>query len=366
MRILDRYIIKSVISIFFTCVFVFLFLYVIIDILSTLEDILKHHFEILLLIKYYLLYLPIMFVQVAPFACLLSTLYTLGRLNHNNEIIAMRSSGLSIFQISKDIIVFGLLISFLVFWINDRFVPGALATTQRIRAQVTEGSKRTKDQKAETINNLCLYGLRNRLFFINKFQTATSTMEGIIILEHDEHQNLMKKIVANRGTYQDGLWKFYQSITYDFDLNGQIIHEPQYMEEEIMSISETPKDFMTQRQRTDNMSIAQLEDYIWKLSKSGANSVIRSLKVDLYERYTSPFINVIIIILGIPFSLIMRRRATGISSIGICIMVGFLYYILDAVCIAFGKGGVLPPVISVSLSHIIALALGTYLIASMP
>jgi lipopolysaccharide export system permease protein len=278
----------------------------------------------------------------------------------------MRSSGLSIFQISKEIIVFGLLISFLVFWISDRFVPQALATTQRIRAQVTEGSKKIKDKQPETINNLSLYGLKNRLFFINKFHTATSTMEGVIILEQDEHQNLMKKIVANKGIYQDGLWRFSQSITYDFDLNGQIIHEPQYMEEEIMSIPETPKDFVNQRQRTDNMSIAQMEDYIWKLSRSGANSVIRSLNVDLYVRYASPFRNVIIIILGIPFSLIMRRRATGISSIGICILVGFLYYILDAVCIAFGKGGILPPVIAASLSHVIALTFGTYLIASMP
>jgi lipopolysaccharide export system permease protein len=366
MRILDRYIIKSVVTIFFTCVFLFLFLYIIIDVLSTLEDILKHRYDIQILIRYYLLYIPIMFVQVAPFACLLSTLYTLGRLNHNNEIIAMRSSGLSIFQISKEIIVFGLLISFLVFWISDRFVPQALATTQKIRAQVTEGSKKSKEKKAEVISNLSLYGLKNRLFFINKFHVATGTMEGIIILEHDEHQNLTKKIVANKGVYQDGLWKFYQSITYDFDLNGQIIHEPQYMEEEIMSVPETPRDFVNQRQRMDNMSIAQMEDYIWKLSRSGANSVIRNLKVDLYVRYMSPFRNVIIILLGIPFSLIMRRRATGLSSIGICILVGFLYYILDAVCIALGKGGILPPLVSASLSHVIALIFGTYLIASMP
>ncbi|MCX5709768.1 MAG: LptF/LptG family permease, partial [Candidatus Omnitrophica bacterium] len=359
MRILDRYLLKSVVTIFISCVFAFLFLYVVIDVLSTLEDILKHHFQIWLLVKYYLLYMPIMFVQVAPFACLLSTLYTLGRLNHNNEIIAMRSSGLSIFQITKDIIIFGLLVSFLVFWINDRFVPGALITTQKIRTQVTEGSTKIKDKKQETITNLSLYGLNNRLFFVNKFLTATNTMEGIIILEHDEHQNLMRKIVANKGVYQDGLWRFYQSITYDFDLNGQIIQEPIYMEEEIMSIPETPKDFVSQRQRTDNMSIAQLEDYIWKLSRSGANTVIRNLKIDLYQRYTTPFTNVIIILLGIPFSLIMRRRATGISSIGISILVGFLYYVLDAVCIAFGKGGILPPVLSASLSHIIAVIFAT-------
>ena len=109
MRILDRYILKSVIYIFLSCIFAFLFLYIIIDILSTLEDILKHHTTLILLVRYYISNLPNMFVQISPFACLLSTVYTFSKLNHNNEIIAMRSSGLSILGIAKNVLLFGLL-----------------------------------------------------------------------------------------------------------------------------------------------------------------------------------------------------------------------------------------------------------------
>lgn len=366
MRILDRYILKSAVLIFISCIFIFLFLYCIIDVLTNLEDILKHRVELSILVQYYLYFLPIMFAQVSPFACLLSTLYTFGRLNHNNEIIAMRSSGLSIFQITKTVILFGLLVSLFAFWVNDRLVPKSLAITQQRREQFSEGSKKQKEKKQETINNLCMYGLKNRLFYINKFYPATNTMEGIVILEHDEHQELIRKIVANRGVYHEGLWRFYQSITYNFDKNGQIIEEPLYLEEEIMPISETPHDFISQRQRIDFMTIAQLEDYIWKLSRSGATTVIRNLKVSLYQRYASPFTNLVIILLGIPFSLIMRRRATGISSIGVSILVGFLYYILEAVSIAFGMGGILSPILAASASHIIALVFSLYLINSLP
>lgn len=366
MRILDRYILKSVVLIFVSCIFIFLFLYCIIDLLTTLEDILKQHIQLSVLVEFYLYYLPIMFVQVAPFGCLLSTLYTFGRLNHNNEIIAMRSSGLSILQITKSVIIFGLLVSLFSFWVNDRLVPKSLAITQKIRTHINEGTKKTKEKKEEVIGNLCMYGLRNRLFFVNKFYTATNTMEGIVILEHDEHQNLIRKIVANKGVYQDGLWKFYQSITYNFDKNGQIIDEPQYLEEEITAIPETPHDFISQRQKLELMTISQLEDYIWKLSRSGASTVIRNLKVNLYQRYASPFTNLVIILLGIPFSMIMRRRATGVSSIGVSILVGFLYYILDAVSMAFGMGGVLPPLLAASASHIIALTFSLYLISSLP
>ncbi len=366
MRILDRYTLKSIIYIYISCIFVFLFLYVVIDLLSNLDEVLKHQATLALLARYYFTYLPIMFVQVSPFACLLSTVYTFGKLNHNNEIIAMRSSGLSIFAIARNSLIFGLLISLAVFWVNDRFVPVSSAENQKIKIQIEEGTSKIKQKKKEAIINLTLYGLRNRLFFINRFVPSTKTMEGITILEQDEHQNLTKKIIATRGVYQDGLWKFYQSITYRFDENGQVIDEPGYQEEEIMSIPETPENLASLRQKPEQMSIRQLQDYIWVLSKSGATSVIRNLKVDLYQRFISPFTSIIIIFLGIPFSLLMRKRATGMASIGISIIVGFLYYVLDAICLAVGKSGLIMPLLAASLSHIVMLSGSLYLISRLP
>ena len=366
MRILDRYILKSALGIFIGCLLLFFFLYIIIDVFSHLDEILKQRVNIAMLLEYYLSYLPIIFVQVSPMTCLLAVLYTFGKLNRDNEIIAMRASGLSILQIAKTVIIFGFIVSIFVFWINDKFVPQSLSLTEKTKDQMESGTKKMKEKESEVLNNLCMFGLRNRLFFINKFSPATNTMEGIIILEHDEKQNITKKIVANKGVYKEGLWRFYQSITYNFDENGQIIEEPQYLAEEVMIIPETPREFLTQRQRPDFMTIAQIDDYIWKLSKSGAVTVIRNLKVDLYQRFTMPFTSLIIILLGIPFALRMKKRATWLSSIGLSLMMGFLYYVLNAVSIAFGKAGILTPIFSASLSHTIAFLAAAYFIRTTP
>ncbi|MFH0913551.1 MAG: LptF/LptG family permease [Candidatus Omnitrophota bacterium] len=366
MRILDRYILKSVLALFFQCLLTFIFLYVIIDVFSHLDEILKQQVSLYILGQYYLAYLPMIFVQVAPIACLLSTLYTFGTLNRNNEIIAMRSAGLNIFQVTKTVLIFGLITSAIVFWVNDKFVPSSIALTERIKNQMESSTKKISGQEEEVANNLSMYGLKNRLFFVNKFSLPTNTMEGIIILEHDERQNITKKIVANKGVYQDGLWKFYQSVTYNFDENVQIIGEPEYLEEEIMDIMETPQDFLKQLLRPDYMNIAQLDDYIWRLSNSGASTVIRNLKVDLYQRFTSPLTSIIIILLGIPFSMMMKKRAMGMSSVGLAMMLGFLYYVFNAISIALGKAGLLMPVLAVSLSHIVAILSALYLISKLP
>ena len=86
MCILDRYIFKSLLGIFFGCLLAFLFLYIIIDIFSHLGDILQQHITFSLLFQYYSAYVPIIFVQIAPFVCLLATMYTFSNLNKNNEM----------------------------------------------------------------------------------------------------------------------------------------------------------------------------------------------------------------------------------------------------------------------------------------
>ena len=363
MRILDRYITDTMIKVFLGCIIIFAGLYIIIDIFSHLDEILKHKLDLIILKDYYLWYLPIIFVQIAPVACLLATLYTLGNLARHNEIIAMRTSGLSVPQIAHSMVLFGIVISIFVFLVNEKISPGALNRVEAIKLQKENPAKENK--RAETIENLSMYGLKNRLFFVNRFSLLDNSMEGITILEQDEHQNLTRKIVANRGVWENGLWKFYRSLSYSFDSEGKLKDNPRYMEEEIMDISEAPADFLSQRRHPEVMNIPQLEKYIFRLSGSGAESIVRNLKVDLYNRFTSPFTSLIIILVGIPFALKIKGRVTTLSSFGISFGLGFLYYALNAIAIAAGKAGFLPPLLAASLGHIVFLFLSIYLILDL-
>ena len=368
MRILERYILKSVCTIFFSCLFTFFFLYVIIDLFSHLDMILKQAVSLDVLRRYYASYLPIIFIQVAPISCLLASLYTFARMNKENEIIAMRSSGLSILRISRIVIVFGLLISLAVFWINDKMVPKAMLISQQMQEQMESDSAKAIQNKnsPQVINDFTVYGLHNRLFYINKFYPEQKTMTGITVLEHNEKQDLIKKTVAGKGVYADGAWIFYQTISDTYDSDGGAADEHVYLEEEVMPITETPEEFLNQRQHPDYMNIAQLKEYSGRLSKSGATTVIRSLTIDLYQRYTAPFTSLMIVLLSIPFSLKMKKRATGFSSLGLALVVGFFYYILNAVSIALGKAGLLYPFVCASLTHSLAFVYSVYLIRKLP
>jgi lipopolysaccharide export system permease protein len=349
MRILDRYIVKSLISIFFATILIFCFLYVLIDATSQLDEFIDRQVSGSILIEYYLNYLPIILSQpISSVACLIAVLFTFSSMSTNNEIIAMRASGLNFWRITRPAIMFGLIISMMVFWVNESLVPEATKVTNEIRNENMVLLADRIKRKKEKIRNLTFYGLKNRLYFIDTFDPDTNELKGVTIIEHDERQNIKQKIVALRGSWTGIAWKFYQCQVTLYSVNEE--NEPvkiKYYVDKLMDIKETPDDFLKQRLNVTSMNIRQLDDYIDRFSRSGAIKALNSLRVDLHQKIAYPFGNFVIVLIGLPFALMIRSRKGGtFVSIGVALILGFLYYVTNAVALAFGKSGLFAPMIS--------------------
>jgi len=71
----------------------------------------------------------------------------------------------------------------------------------------------------------------------------------------------------------------------------------------------------------------------------------------------------VIVLMGLPLAIMTgRRKAMTFTSIGIAMAIGFLYYVLNAVGLALGKGGALPPIVAAWLSPMIFLVAAGILI----
>lgn len=361
MRILDRYITKSLVGIFIASILGFFFLYLLVDIFSNLGDFLEQKAALEVVLKYYVYFLPVIFSQTAPFACLIAVLFSLGRLNNNNEITAIRCAGLNFWQITRPIIYFGLIVSAVIFTVNEKIAPQATAISSRIREEKLSLRKGPRE-KREIIHNLTFYGLKNRLFFVDIFDPNNSTLEGITILEQDRKQNLRAKIVALKGSWLADRWKFQQCQIFYFDANGQMNDQIEYFEEKNMDISESPQDFLRQRIQVSSMNIHQLREYIMRFSESGAAAILNGLEVDLNQRVAYPFSNLAIMFVGMPFVLqTKRRKGMTFTQMGIFISIAFLYYVINAISLAFGKGMILSPLISAWMANIIFFLTAAYL-----
>lgn len=358
MRILEKHVLKEFVTAFAFAMCVFAFLFIIIDSFTRLADFAKSQTELATIAQFYASTLPTIFVQCAPLATLLAMVYTMGKLNYNNELIAMRSGGLSIYRIIAPIITTGVVLSVATFLISERITPASQESADMIKNEYIE-----KDERAdEVLTNLAIYGFSNRLFYIKAFKTKTNELEGLIILEHDNRQNVSAKISAQKTVWKNGHWFADKCYTYTMDENNRIT-DYQYRTAHVLAIEETPEDFLRQSRKISYMNSRQLLDYIHKLSSSSAETAIRNLYIDLYQKMVSPFTCFIMIFIGLPCSMAIRRKAVGFSSVGISVLVALLYYVFQAVAIALGKNNVFPVAASVMITPFIFVASSMYLVS---
>ena len=363
MRIVDRYLLSLIVKIFLSTILIFCFLYILIDMAANLDEFIKQKVPLAVLLNYYKAFVPIILAQTSPIACLIACLLAFSHANSANEIIVLRSGGLGFWQITKPALCFGLLVSVLIFWINERFVPQATSASEAIHEEAMILPSDAK-RKKEVITDLTFYGLKNRLFYIDRYDPSDNTLSGITLIGQDDHQEIKEKIVALNGKWTGIAWKFFKCQIATFEVPGDESTEKiTFLDEKLMDIKETPQDFLRQRLNVNAMNTRELAHYIQRFSKSGAQKALNNMRVDWHEKIAYPFGNFIILLVGLPLALMTRRRkALTFTSLGLAIGIGFLFYVTNAVGLALGKGGLLTPIVSAWLAPALFGALALYLI----
>ncbi|MDZ4243435.1 MAG: LptF/LptG family permease, partial [Candidatus Omnitrophota bacterium] len=347
MCILDRYISKSVVSIFLATVFIFCLLYVLIDSAANLDEFISQKITLQILAQYYASFLPIMLAQTVPMAFLIAVLLTYSQLNHHNEVIVLRTSGLNFWNITRPAIALALIVSAFIFYMNEKFVPRAENESRRIKNEnfILEVDKKKK--KSAKIKNLTFYGLKNRLYYIDNFDPNSFDIEGLTVIGFDDQQNIKEKIVALNGKWTGIAWKAFQCHITTFSQSDDIPTKVRVYPEKLLDIKETPEDFLRQGVNVKAMNIRQLKEYIARFSNSGAQKAINNLLVDLHWKIAYPASNLIIVLTAMPLALLTgRRKAFTFTSLGIAIGIGFLYQVFNSVGLTLGKAEILTPLLS--------------------
>jgi lipopolysaccharide export system permease protein len=117
-----------------------------------------------------------------------------------------------------------------------------------------------------------------------------------------------------------------------------------------VSLKERPEEFARVARSPEEMSYAQLRQYIDKLVKSGVSAT--RYQVDLHAKVATALVSLIMAILGVSFGL-RTGRAGVMLWVGLCIPMGFLYYMLLVLGFSLGRGGALPPLVAAWLPNLV-------------
>lgn len=149
-----------------------------------------------------------------PLAVLLSSVMTLGNLSENNELTALKSAGLSLFQILKPLTFVIVLISLGAFYFSNYIIPVANLKWHSIIYDI-------QNTKISAIIKPGSYSTELEGYAIKVDKETDSTFEGVLIHDHSVAKEV-KTIRAQKG-------KIYKSVNGKylfFDLfNGYVSEE---------------------------------------------------------------------------------------------------------------------------------------------
>lgn len=137
-NVLVFYLVKEL-SLFFLVAFLFFFaIFFVNQFLLLAESILRQRVPVMDVVRLITYGLPFIIAQSAPFATLVGFLGCLGRLMSDNEVLIIRAAGLSFRFIMIPVILLGLVISILSFFVNDFLLPiGTIRYNELYRSILT-------------------------------------------------------------------------------------------------------------------------------------------------------------------------------------------------------------------------------------
>jgi len=123
MRLISRYFIREMILPFFFSLLMITFLLFINFLLRAIDRFLGKGLDVITILEYLFLNLAWIIALSVPMAVLLATLMAFGRLSEDNEINAMRASGIGFLSIIQAPLMFGIVTAFILVSFNNYILP---------------------------------------------------------------------------------------------------------------------------------------------------------------------------------------------------------------------------------------------------
>jgi lipopolysaccharide export system permease protein len=296
-----------------------------------------------------------------PFACLFGTLLAFGRLAADNEIAAMRTSGVSFLRICRTPIVVGLAMWLVSFGVNEKIAPGAVDLSTRTFYQIIY---RTATLPLEP-HIFRTDPATGKTFYIDSVDPDTHEMHNVMIFEQGHATPFLNVTTARTARIDNGQIILQGAIQTRVLPNGtvQALTVSAHDITVPLPLGDTGDKFLSQAYNDPYaMDAKRLSEQInfRKLTGSGGED-LANLEITLAQKYALPFASFIAVLIALPLAVRFGKKGRTLG-IALSVVVLFVYYILDAVGAAFGKNGALPPWLAVWLPNAIMAGAGGALI----
>jgi len=353
MKIIDRYLIKQFIQTILFGLLAFTLIFVVIDMMENLDDFIDQNVPSMMILQYYLVFMPEIIRLITPVAVLLASLFTAGKMSSLNEITAIKAGGISLYRFMAPFIVVSFLISAISVYVGGYLVP--LANKHKVFIEQTYMKKGI----VYFGSNIFFQDTKSRIVTINYYDIANKQAHQVSIQEFNpvDKTRLIKRTDALRMRYdeQKNCWTLFNGTIREISDTAEVMEK--FIEHEFYGLNFKPDDVIKKQRKPEEMSLAELSDFANEQRRTGNDPT--SILIEYQSRIAYAFASVVVVFFGLPISANRRRGGLAIQF-GINLLITFVYLVFMKVSQAFGKNGVLDPLITAWIANLVFLLAAAY------
>ncbi|MDR2616220.1 MAG: LptF/LptG family permease [Endomicrobium sp.] len=353
-KVIYSYIIRNFIKIFFFTTAAFSLVVTISVLFNHINFYMEYKASFYTIMLHLFSNLPEWLIQGLPIATLLALLFSLGNLSKNNEITAIKASGINLWNIITLFMIIGFTIGIGDFSVRELIIPKTSLYNEKIKHEAIK----KEDITIQTDFYNKIVPLPNNIrMTIGHLDTKAKTMNNIVMEKYDQNFVLKRLVLAQEAVWENNSWILKNGIMRNFDSDfWNEINFKSYNSH----INITPSDMSVQDMRYDTMNVKQFKKYIHQLKIFGQSAIKERIVLNM--RFASVFAHIIVMMVGIPFALSPGKRTSRILSFTLALVAALTYWIVQAITKTLGENLVFSPFIAAWLPNIIFLIIGIYLL----
>jgi lipopolysaccharide export system permease protein len=339
MTILFRYIAREIAKNFAIILIVVVGIYLAVDFIEKIDNFLEAKVPLGRAMLFFSYRLPLILVQITPVGVLMAVLITFGLMGKNNELVILRSSGVSLRSLAGPVLLCGVAGTLLVILAAEVVAPLTVARANNIWLREVKGQRLATSRQQD----IWLAG-NQAIVHLKFYQPDQKRADGISVHRFDRQYNLVQRMDARQGEFQEDRWLLQDGMLQQ--RNGP--EEPwqvSVFDDQAVQLPFTPEELAQAAPQTEEMSFLQLYRYVEKARAEGYDAT--RYRVDLHAKVSFPFVCIIMTLVGAGLAARGRIRDGLAISIVYGLGIAFVYAVsFFLLFMRLGYAGLLPPALA--------------------
>ncbi|MBN2400939.1 MAG: LptF/LptG family permease [Spirochaetes bacterium] len=361
MKKITKYITKEQLYPFLTGFIFFTFILMLQHFFSLADLLINKDVNVFLVLKLFLILLPITMSLTIPMSLLFSSIMALARLSGDSEVTALRASGVSIYRIIKPIIMSGIMIFVLMLIFTETVLVYCNKNYNKIFVTIMKSSP------TAMLEDGIFISIGDKTIWVEKINKKNGRLNNIMIYNKNNNigWDIIKAKYGNLKQNEDGskTLKLNSGKLFSSDLTVNSFSVIDFSNGNLELLLSESKIEYNVADRTNPSEMNSIELYrMLKSSKVNKNErKVALFWVELFKKISIPFSCLVFVFIGAPVGISYRRSARGIGF-GISIIIFFVYYIFSMLGQSLAIKGAVSPFLGVWYPNFILLIAGIILI----